>query len=28
LAQFQKADELGYDAKDLIQQVQKLIQNT
>ena len=28
LEQFQKADDLGYDAKDLIQQVQKLIQNS
>jgi tetratricopeptide (TPR) repeat protein len=27
LEQFQKADDLGYDAKELIQQVQKLIQN-
>lgn len=27
LEQFQKADDLGYDAKDVIQKVQKLIQN-
>ena len=27
LAQFQKADDLGYDAKDLIRQVKRLIQN-
>jgi len=27
LEEFQKAEDLGYDAKDLIQQVQKLIQN-